>query len=96
MRRVRYATVAESCPICGQGRILVVDEGDGRTLCVACNECGAMWDAPGDLHKSPVWGGHTFARLIMRCELKGHPWYRFVSNVASPPMNNIWGVTQFS
>jgi hypothetical protein len=73
------AAAVERCPICEHGRVLVAIEDGSQTLFLACDECGAEWDAPGNLSASALrHGQHSFSRLVLHPELDGHPWSRYL------------------
>ena len=48
MTYVHYAVVNESCPVCGQGRVLVAAEKDGHSLFVVCEDCESEWNGPNE------------------------------------------------
>jgi hypothetical protein len=74
-----YATVG-TCPICGQGRLIVARDDSSRELYVLCEECEAEWSSPEvsqsiDAATRDIHGQST----LLECEeLLGHPWSAFL------------------
>jgi hypothetical protein len=74
-----YAAIG-TCPICGQGRLIVARENASRELFVLCEECESEWVSP-DASRSiegatrDVHGPSTF---LEREDLVGHPWEVFL------------------
>lgn len=83
MTYMHYAVVNEICPICGQRRILVAAEEDGKRLFVMCEDCESQWDEPTESYKasSASRDRHTFSRYLNSDELIGHLWQSHVLNV---------------
>lgn len=82
MTYIHYAVVNESCPVCGQGRVLVAREKDGRSLFVVCEDCESEWNEPYESHDALVAtrDRHTFLHYVEPDELADHPWYSQLLN----------------
>lgn len=82
MTYVHYAVVNETCPVCGQGRILVATEKDDRALFVICEDCESEWREPSESHEAALAtrGRYTFSRYLAPDELEGHQWHSLVLN----------------
>jgi transposase-like protein len=82
MTYVHHAVVNETCPVCGQGRVLVASEADGHSLFAICEDCESEWNEPSESHDASVASRdrHTFLRYLEPDELIDHPWYSLVLN----------------
>lgn len=82
MAYVHNAVVNESCPVCGQGRVLVAVEKDGHSLFVFCEDCESEWNEPGESRdaSSATRDRHTFSHCLQPDELVGYQWYPLVLN----------------
>ncbi|MNT35251.1 hypothetical protein D3C72_1712720 [compost metagenome] len=82
MTYVHYAVVNETCPVCGQGRILVATDRGSDSLFVVCEDCESEWSEPQQSNNSALVdvNGHASMRFVEPHELIGHPWYSFVLN----------------
>jgi hypothetical protein len=82
MTYVHYAVVNETCPVCGQGRVLVASEKGDHALFVLCEDCESEWDEPNE-SRDPAWATrdrHTFSRYLKPDELMNHKWYPLILN----------------
>ena len=79
---MHYAVVNETCPVCGQGRILIASDKNGHSLFVLCEDCESEWDKPSESHNASVANRdrHTFSRYLQPDELTDHPWYSQILN----------------
>ncbi|OJA88982.1 hypothetical protein BGV49_01805 [Burkholderia ubonensis] len=82
MTYVHYAVVNETCPVCGQGRILVATEKDDHALFVICEDCESEWREPSESRDVALAtrGEHTFSRYLTPDELEGHQWHSLILN----------------
>ena len=82
MTYIHRAVVNETCPVCGQGRVLVASEEDGHSLFVICEDCESEWNEPDESRNASVADRdrHTFYRYLERDELVDHPWYSLILN----------------
>lgn len=72
-----------SCPICGQGLLCVMRDGQTSVMHIACDDCGAVWMNPEKLDSESTSPRNTFSspRLATRHEVSTHTWSRFVKNL---------------
>lgn len=82
MTYVHYAVVNESCPVCGQGRVLVAAEKDGHSLFVVCEDCESEWNGPNESRDASLAtrDQHTFSRYLEPDEMTDHKWYSLLLN----------------
>lgn len=70
------------CPICGQGRQMVVQANLTKKLFVYCEECESEWESPSDIRRIDLathdkYGSLTF---MLVNDLRDHPWFPNVIN----------------
>lgn len=77
------SVVKESCPVCGEGGVLVAVEKDGRTLFVICEDCESEWSTPIESSDASLAtrDKHTFLRYFEPADLIGHRWHSQLLNV---------------
>jgi hypothetical protein len=68
--------VVGTCPICGQGRLLVVVDNATNVMFVSCEECESEWDTPHSSHHGALATRDTHGTytVMTRDELANHPW----------------------
>lgn len=76
------SVVKESCPVCGQGRVLVAVEKDGHSLFVVCEDCESEWSTPIESCDASLAtrDQHTFLRYLAPADLIGHQWHSQLLN----------------
>ena len=70
-----------TCPVCGQGRLIIARDDASADLYVLCEECESEWSSPEqsasiDAATRDVHGRST---LLDREDLIDHPWAQFLS-----------------
>lgn len=82
MTYVHYAVVNETCPVCGQGRVLVASEKNSYSFFVMCEDCESEWNDSSESHAASeaTRDRHAFSHYLEPNELLDHPWYYSVSN----------------
>jgi hypothetical protein len=69
-----------TCPLCGQGRLLIARDNRSQKLYVLCEECESEWQSPElatsiDNATRDLFGQST---ILERDDLIGHEWYNFI------------------
>lgn len=79
---MNHAVVNETCPVCGQGRVLVASQRCGDVLFVTCEDCESEWREPNESHDAALStrNTYTFLRYLDPEELTGHQWYSSTIN----------------
>lgn len=74
-----YAAIG-TCPLCGQGRLLIARDDSDRSLYVLCEECESEWATPEESGRieSASRDVHGKSTLLDREDLAGHPWSKFL------------------
>jgi hypothetical protein len=74
-----YAAIG-TCPICGQGRLVVARDNATRELYIVCEECESEWASPSEskLIDAATRDSHGQSTLLEREDLVGHPWQAFL------------------
>jgi hypothetical protein len=71
------------CPVCGQGRQLVVKAKSSGELFVYCEECESRWASPMAArypdHVLLPWSPLAHFAVSVH-ELRDHPWMSYVTN----------------
>lgn len=77
-----YAVINETCPVCGQGRVLVASEGGKGNLFAMCEDCESEWCDPRESNNAALAtrDKHPFSRYLEVGDLVGHEWYASVLN----------------
>lgn len=73
-----------TCYACGQGQVFIAKStAEGRWF-VVCEECFTEWPDPESFGARQNATFDKFGRygLVLREDLSGHPWKRFVENTA--------------
>lgn len=82
MTYVNHAVVNETCPVCGQGRVLVAVGQKNKALFLMCEDCESEWNEPS-VSRDAVLATrdkHPFLRYLEPDDLINHPWYASVLN----------------
>lgn len=71
-----YAIVG-TCPICGQGRLIIARDNALGTLYVLCEECESEWNSPEDTKslEAATHGRFGQSTLVTKEQMEGHPWW---------------------
>ena len=79
---VYYAVVNETCPVCGQGRVLVARKRGGHSFFVVCEDCESEWNEPKDSYDVAlvIRNTHPFLSYVEPSEMFDHQWYPFIFN----------------
>lgn len=82
MTYLHYAVVNDTCPVCGQGRVLVASKKGDGTLFVICEDCESEWREPNESHDAALAtrDRYTFSRYLEPDELADHQWYPVILN----------------
>lgn len=82
MTYIHYAVVNETCPVCGQGRVLVASEKEGGAFFAMCEDCESEWREPNESNDAALAtrDSHTFSRYLEPDELTNHQWYALILN----------------
>jgi hypothetical protein len=69
-----------TCPLCGQGRLIIARDNALGDLYVLCEECESEWDSPEQATSigAATHDVHGRSTFLDRDELGGHPWQRFL------------------
>jgi len=74
-----YAAIG-TCPVCGQGRLIIARDNASQDLYVLCEECESEWDSPEASRSmdNATRDVHGQSTMLERDDLIGHPWHPFL------------------
>jgi hypothetical protein len=66
-----------TCPICGQGRLIISRDNASQKLFVLCEECESEWDSPEASRSldNATRDVRSQSTMLERDDLIGHPWH---------------------
>ncbi len=78
-----YAVVRETCPICGQGQLLIaIAESIPKDFFILCEDCESEWSSIEDVDdiEMATRDTHKFLRYANIEDLASHLWQKLILN----------------